>query len=151
VGIEDFIIGFAIGGIAAVICCDDKTKTKRKIRKRYVLPIFAALFLGAYFLGLSSFYATTIAAIVSAAVILFIHPELTKKAALSGAVMMAIGAIAYWIMLIAFPEFIERFWYLDGGGWYRYLVLGIPLGEFIWYFVIGAFIAALYGLFERDN
>lgn len=57
--------------------------------------------------------------------------------------MTLIGVGVYFILEILQPGFIRAVWILNGA-WYTKLIFGIPLGEYIFYFLIGMFIGPFY-------
>jgi len=150
-GIEDFLIGFAIGGIASVIYAvvfwkrNDTKKASLAFRSSYwFLLSFALLFLGLFYVvGLNSFYAATISYIVGIAIIVLKRSDLVLPSIGSGFLMLAFGMGTYYALFLFFPSYIHEFWYLSEG-WYSTLVFGVPLGEYVWYFLTGAFIGPLF-------
>lgn len=75
--------------------------------------------------------------------ILLRRKDLVLDSIMSGVLTMAIGTAVYFILYAAYPNFIEKFWYLPNF-WFSKLILGIPVGEYIWYFLVGMFIGPLY-------
>ncbi len=69
----------------------------------------------------------------------------------SGGLMLILGGIIYIIMQVMQPGFIQEFWYLNTGSWYEILFLGVPLGEYIWFFLAGAFIGPLYEYWQEGK
>jgi len=155
-GIEDFFIGFAIGGIASVVYAV-------AYRKKYVVPItrlslkrsyaflagFAALFLGLFYLaGVSSFYAAITAYSAGILFMFLARPDLIRMSIGSGVLMVLLGSVTYYLLFLPYPGYIREFWYLPEA-WYTTLVFGVPLGEYIWYFLTGAFIGPLFEFIEH--
>jgi len=153
IGFEDFFIGFAIGGIAAVIYefIFRKETVESKIDKKssyYFLGFFGFLFLSFfYILSLSSGYSVLFTYVISLGILLYQRPHLFYDSIISGIFLLVIGISIYWILMLLYPTYIQRFWHLPDV-WYAQLVLGIPLGEYIWYFLTGAFIGPLYEYIE---
>ena len=157
VGIEDFIIGFSIGGIASVIYIEMyhlKFKSehhflKMKSKKHYFMGdiflfTFALVFLGMFYIAhLSSFYSVVIAYLSGIGVMAFYRKDLILDSAVSGIIMLIMGFLIYCLLFLLYPEYILKFWYLRGN-WYSQLMFGIPLSEYIWFFFTGAFIGPLY-------
>lgn len=149
-GPEDYIIGFAIGGISSVIYKEifkknntTQSKAKNKIFCTLLILciiIFLAVF---YILKLGSALSVFISLLLGTSIILFYRKDLITASLVTGLLMVCIGTMVYWLLLIFQPGFIEDFWYLDNV-WYAKLILGIPLAEYLWYFLVGTFIGPLY-------
>lgn len=157
IGIEDFFIGFAIGGVAAVIYEELYHQRLRKQlalkgrhdEPRFILFVFPLLYLALIALaGLHSFYATAIALIVCTGYMLLRRPDLMRDAVLSGLSMTVIGISIYFLVLSIEPAYIRSYWYLPDR-WFASLLWGIPLAEYIWYFLVGAFVGPLYEYVKR--
>jgi len=160
IGIEDFLIGFFIGGLAAVIYEEvykKRIKLKKKTNKKpvstvYIFPIFIIIFFGSFYtLKINSFYSTMMAFLISTGIIWIKRKDLIKNSIISGILTMVIGVAIYFILLTIYPESIERFWYLEKGGWYRELLFGLPLGEYLFYLSAGAFIGPLYEYWKEGK
>ncbi len=148
VGVEDFLIGFFIGGIASVIyniIYKKKVKLKKRNYKRYILIVFVITFFGCfYFLKINSFYSSVIAFLSGILFIWIKRKDLIISSAITGFLLLIIGVGCYLILdNLLQPGVIKEFWYLKES-WYSSLLLGIPLGEYIWFFLAGAFIGPLY-------
>jgi hypothetical protein len=155
IGFEDFFIGFFIGGISAVIyeiVYSKKVKIKHpaNIRLHYILALFAFIFLGSfYILKINSFYSTSLAIFTALILMLIKRKDLIKDSLISGLLTLIIGVIIYFILMIIQPGYIERFWYLNDV-WYAKTFIGIPIAEYVWYFLIGMFIGPLYEYWQED-
>lgn len=57
--------------------------------------------------------------------------------------MLIIGSLLYWFLYLVYPTYFEDFWYL-GQYWWTNLFLGIPLEEYLWFFLTGSYIGPLY-------
>lgn len=157
IGIEDFIIGFSIGGIASVIYVElyhlkfksERSSLRMKSRKHYFMGdiflfTFALVFLGMFYIAhLSSFYSVIVAYLSGIIVMAFYRKDLMIDSFVSGIIMLFLGSAIYYFLFLLYPEYILKFWYLRES-WYTQLILGIPLGEYIWFFLTGAFIGPLY-------
>lgn len=162
VGIEDFILGFVIGGIAAV-CYEEFFKKKmyfrklsksKKVRdnKNFVLIILATIiifFINFSLLGVNSFYSTIIAFIIPLFLILFIRRDLVYDSLISGVLLTVISLISYIVVEWITPGYINIFWkqdFISG-----IMVLGIPIEDLIWFFFVGAFIGPLYEFWQEGR
>ena len=159
IGIADFLIGFFIGGVTAVIYEESYKKKiclKRKSKLMdskflQLIILFAAIFFGSFYIfNLSSFYSSVIAFIILIFIILLKRKDLIVDSIISGFLMLIIGTLIYFILQIIQPGFIEEFWYLENV-WYANLFLGIPIGEYIWYLLTGAFIGPLYEYWKEGK
>ncbi len=157
IGIEDFLIGFSIGGIAAVIY---EEIYRRRLRKGvggtlapsdpgFFLLLFPLLYLILFFLlELGSFYSVVVACLASIGFMLFSRRDLWRDSLMSGVIMLAIGSGVYFLLFLIKPDYIQQFWYLPDH-WYAQLLFGVPIGEYIWFFLIGAYIGPLYEYLKR--
>ena len=134
-GIEDFIYGFFIVGIASVVYEElfGKKFVKRKGRKksfsRFVLPALALYGLAFYlpvYLGLPSIYAALFSFAVLASVIVSIRHDLLMDALVSGLVVGSLTLLGFILFLKIYPAVVNRFWDLDGVN-----SLDLQLGHFV--------------------
>jgi hypothetical protein len=157
VGIEDFLMGFSNGGIAAVLY---EGIFKKRLLKRIkeannqgtlnicliLFFIIAFLFWG---LNITSFWASTIAMIIAAIYILYTRRDLFLNALASG-ILMAIASLPFYHVLIwFFPGFIHKTWmfqYLSG-----ITIIGIPFEDLIFYFLFGFIIGPLYEYWQNKR
>jgi hypothetical protein len=161
VGFEDFLFGACFGGIAAVayeVFFKRRIRIRRANRKvrtyeRYMLLcIFsssAALFLGLYFLGLTSFWASSLALLMPAGLMLLLRKDLIIDAIASGIIAVIAQWIAFWTVEIVTPGWIYHFWlyeHLSG-----IIVLYAPLEDVIWAFCAGMFIGPLYEFWKEEK
>ena len=159
IGVEDFLIGFFIGGVATIIY-EEIYKKKVRLKKRIkgngsnflsLLILFILLFFGSfYILKTDSFYSSVIAFIISISIIYIRRKDLILDSIISGILMLIIGILVYFLLFIIQPGFIKQFWYLNKV-WYAVLLFGIPIGEYIWYFLAGAFIGPLYEYWKEGK
>lgn len=156
IGIEDFLIGFAIGGIASIIY--EIVMKKRNVRAPSRQKIwrdsyaffgsFGFLFLILFYMfNIDSIHTTIIAYLISISVVLFLRNDLIIVSVISGIYMLCIGIGVYLLLFIPYPNYIKEFWFFSGH-WYEIGIFGIPLSEYLWYFLTGAFIGPLYEFIE---
>jgi len=162
IGIEDFLFGFVIGGIAAIIYSllfNKKIKTtkvkkiktqKRNINFLILLVLLASIFLLSFFvLKLNSLISTILAFIIPTLIIYIKRKDLVKDSLLSGILTLAISIIIYYILNLIMPGFFDEFWLFQNIG--RVMILGIPLEEHVWFFLAGAFIGPLYEYWKEGK
>jgi hypothetical protein len=153
IGIEDFVIGFCIGGIASVIYEEvyKKHLSKRKTyaigqSPNYILFLISfplVYFFLFYLFHLGSFLSSVITYSLGIGYMLYLRRDLANNALLSGIFMLLIGIGIYSLLFFVNPDYIKEFWFLPKQ-WYSASFLRIPIGEYIWYFLTGAFIGPLY-------
>jgi hypothetical protein len=151
IGIEDFIFGFSASGIAAVLYEEIYRKRLAPTHKHtlakggiFFLLAFALLFF--FFvnsLHLNAFYALLYSYIIGIGCISFYRHDLMYSSFSSGILMMFLSVLVYALLLSVFPHAIQDFWYLQGE-WYQQLIVGIPIEEYLFFFLTGAFIGPLY-------
>lgn len=151
VGIEDFLIGFAIGGVATALYEEiyhkrfsKKCVAKCRLAPHHFLLSFALLFLLLFYvLKLASVYATIFAYLICIFYMLRKRNDLISNAITSGLFMLIFGIGIYWLLFFLDPDYFQKYWFLRDN-WYSQLYMGIPIAEYIWYFLTGAFIGPLY-------
>tara|TARA_Y100000034_G_scaffold3490_1_gene4214 strand:+ start:1025 stop:1693 length:669 start_codon:yes stop_codon:yes gene_type:complete len=162
IGFEDFLFGFVVGGIAAIIYSymfNKKIKIKKKTKKiefkrnlNFALfgLIFAGLFFGSfYLLKLNTLYSSLIAFIIGILIIWIKRKDLIKNSILSGVLLLFIASIVYTITEFIFPGWIIAFWSFKNIP--NIILFNIPLDDFIWYFLAGAFIGPLYEYWQEGK
>jgi hypothetical protein len=160
IGIEDFIIGFAIGGIASVIYAEcyykryrpgSRQTPRRNMFGHLYLLSFAVCFLTLFYVvKLSSFYSTFIAYLIGIIFIILKRKDLLRDSIISGILMLILALIIYAILSAIYPGYIQTFWYLNGN-WYTQLIFGIPISEYFWFFLTGSFIGPLYEFVKNKH
>lgn len=150
IGIEDVMLGFSNGGIAAVLY--EEIFKKRLYRykganhKLGALLLILILFsITAYFFHLqklSSFVAGSIATIIAAGILIVQRRDLFYDALLTG-VCLAIATIPGFLILeLISPDFIEKTWLWGNLSGIR--IAAVPLEDLVFYFLSGLFIAPFY-------
>ena len=158
IGIEDFFQGFFVGGIAAIIY-EGIYKKKIRAKKNNRLFLHAVVMLlvanllflfSFYFLNLNSAYSSLIGMGFPIIYIWIKRRDLIKPSLVTGLLMTFIGAIIYSILFLILPNYFQRFWFLPNT-WYSYLILGIPLAEYMWFFLVGVFMGPLYEFWQEGR
>ena len=162
IGIEDFLFGFGIGGVASVIyghLFNKRVKIKKvkkiKEEKRnlnflFLISLSMIIFFGGFFiLGLNSFIGSILAWIIPTLIIYAKRPDLIKNSILSGVSLLVLSILGYHILNFITPGFFGEFWLFQNIG--QKIFLGIPLEEHLWFFVFGAFIGPLYEYWKEGK
>lgn len=149
VGIEDFLLGFSNGGIAAILyeaIFRKRFSEKRKVQHFNTFTICLILFFIIAFLfwglNITSFWASTTAMILAAAFLLFTRRDLFLNALMSGFLMALVSLPIYYILIWLFPGFVHKTWlsqYLSG-----ITITGIPVEDIVFYFLFGFIIGPFY-------
>lgn len=162
VGIEDFLFGFGIGGIASVIYehvfnkrvkikkVKEIKEQKRNINFLFLLALLFILFFGGFFIfNLNSFEAMLVSFIIPILIIYIKRKDLIKDSLVSGILVLMASIIGYHILNLITPGFFDEFWLFQNIG--RVIVLGIPLEEHIFYFLAGALLGPLYEYWKEGK
>nr|MBA4405087.1 hypothetical protein [Nanoarchaeum sp.] len=158
IGVEDFIFGFAFGGIAAIIyevMLRKKQKSKRKTNKRkqnnnliIVLLIMAFLFFGGFvFTNLNTFYLTLISFLVGTLIIFIQRKDLIYNSLLTGLLVTVMGVIVFTILGLLTPGWIDQFLLFQNIP--KLIVFNMALDDLVWFFVLGLFFGPLYEYFKE--
>ncbi|MEK6897704.1 MAG: lycopene cyclase domain-containing protein [Nanoarchaeota archaeon] len=161
IGIEDFLFGFGIGGVASVVYehlfnkrvkvkrAKELREEKRNINLLFLILLSLAIFFGGFFIGLNSFVGTTLAWIIPTLITYSKRPDLIKNSLLSGISLLILSILGYHILNFITPGFFDEFWLFQNIG--RIIILGIPLEEHVWFFTFGAFIGPLYEYWQEGK
>ena len=161
IGIEDFLFGFGIGGVASVVYehlfnkrvkvkrAKELREEKRNINLLFLILLSLAIFFGGFFIGLNSFVGTTLAWIIPTLITYSKRPDLIKNSLLSGISLLILSILGYHILNFITPGFFDEFWLFQNIG--RIIILGIPLEEHVWFFTFGAFIGPLYEYWKEGK
>ena len=154
-GIESFIFGFTVGGIASIIYEEvflkrvkvRKARKKEEIKKDERLFIIcfllAALFFGFfYLLGFNSFYASFPAFFIPIFIIWFKRRDLILDSLFSAVLLTIISFIFYIIPEMITPGWIASAWNFNTIS--GITILKIPIEDLIWFFLTGLYIGPLY-------
>jgi hypothetical protein len=156
IGVEDFIMGFTSGGIMATIY---EVVFKRGLYKRKLhhhvdagLTILLLLAQTTMFLfwgvGLTSFWASTFAMMLTALVVVFIRKDLIATSFLSGILMAFISFLFYLVILLLSKEWVDQT-YLRGISGIRFI--GVPIEEFVFWFMSGLVFGPFYEYWQGER
>jgi len=157
VGIEDILLGFTTGGIAAVAYEElfrrklYKTKIKNpKVEFLFILFLISILIcLLTWMFGLLSWVASSVAMIIGIVVLFFLRRDLTINALASGFFLMLATLPAYFLVMIVSPGWIERTWLFENLT--GKLFIGIPIEDVIFYFLMGFLVGPMYEVWMGDK
>jgi hypothetical protein len=150
IGIEDFILGIPVGGVAAVLY--EEIFRKRLYRRNpqmhsesiFLLLSLTFIFFLILFWGLhfTSFFACVVAFLIISAVLIFLRRDLFFCSIISGFLLTIIILPFYYFLMIFSPGFVE--------GTYQFKTLsgiritGIPIEELIFFFFLGCTTVLIY-------
>lgn len=133
VGVEDFFLGFFLGGIAAgahEMVTDDGSRLKTRgdtMRKILSIIGFAVVFYG---LGWSTVVSFFVAAGAFITMTYTTQPQLLREIPITMVVVLVASAVWFGFMSLLFPDFTETWYYTDKLlGIY---ILGGPIEDYIW-------------------
>jgi hypothetical protein len=158
VGIEDFLAGFGSGGIIAVAyevlfrkrLYHTRTKAAHQPSAFTVLLLIAFLMSWLFWgVGLTSFWASTVAMIAAAAVLFYFRRDLFLNGVLSGVLMAAISSLSYFTIMFLSPEWIPNTYLFDTLS--GHLLLGVPIEEFVFWFFAGLVFGPFYEYWQGER
>lgn len=155
VGLEDFLVGFASGGVAAVIY--EVVRFKKLVRHArtphhvsgfsilVVLAIISWLFWG---LGFHSFWAAVIAMCATASLMYVYRPDLIMNGVMSGAFLTLASLPFYLTIIVVAPGWIEATYDPSLSG---VAPLGIPIEEYVFWFLAGLVFGPFYEYWRGER
>lgn len=155
VGIEDFLIGFTSGGIAAVLFKEIfilKKSQKRTKNVSFALITFATIFLiGMSFftwvMHLSSFLSYSITMIFLYLIIIIQRKDLFLFSIINGFLVVIVMVIFIYLpIIILFPSWIKITWDLQELS--NIFVWKIPIEDIIFYFLLGLVVGPFYSYWK---
>lgn len=161
-GIEDFLFGFSIGGIASVVyehLFNKRVKIKKvkklKEQKRninflLVISTIPIVFYGSFFIfGINTFISSIFAFVIPTSIIYLKRKDLIKNSFFSGIFTVLIMFLVYQIIELIIPGFFESFFLFQNIG--HIIFLKIPLEEYIWFFLLGLLVGPLYEYWKEGK
>jgi hypothetical protein len=162
VGIEDFIFGFAVGGIASGIY-EEVFKKRVRIRKVtekkefqenknffiFSLSLAVIFFVSFFLLKINSFYSSIFAFTIPLIYMWLKRKDLIIDSLASGFLLMIISFLAFIILEYITPGWVQSAWYLENLS--GIIILKAPLEDIIWFFLAGAFIGPLYEFWKEGK
>jgi hypothetical protein len=153
--IENIILGFTNGGIAATLVMifykikDSGNREKNQSLLAGAMPLILAVLstsLFYWFFNLSSFYATLSGAFVTLAFVYFNRPDLVKISLINGVLMLVLAIPVYLAIIFVSPGWIEKTWLLDKLS--GMMILNIPIEDIVWYFLTGCIVVVIEPFFR---
>jgi len=157
-GLEDFLFGFFFSGSVASFyevtfnkAYTAKTKVPRfPVRFRYIALIFCSTFFGsALIFKMHSFTATVLAFGISIIFILVLRKDLIPNAIIGALFSCFLG-----FMFFAIPELLNTGWIASTWSFSNLsgnFVFHVPMEDFIWFLMAGAFIAPLHKFWKNNK
>ncbi len=156
-GVEDFLFGFWVAGVAAVIY-EEVFKKKvylRRPQKESQLIFSTAYWVGGvgilfygcfYLLHISSYWATVVALVPAILVIWLMRRDLIPDSVVTGLLMCAGGFLWFWTAELFSPGWVRHYWMLKNLS--GIIIFTAPLEDMTWVFLAGAFIGPLYEIWQ---
>lgn len=161
-GIESFLFGFTVGGLASVIYEEifkkklkktnsiKETSEKKNIRFS-ILSITGALsfIIPFYIFKINSFIASSIAMIIMITMIYYQRKDLIKNSIVSGIAVLISAFIIYSIMQSITPGWIDLFWVFKNTP--KIIFLNVPIDDIVWFFLFGALWGPIYEYWQNKK
>ena len=152
-GIESIIVCFTYGGICGVIyeSIFNKTGYKKRGLNLHISKIqlflsglagIIVMLLLEIFTPLNIIYTSSTALLIVSVFFILFRKDLLISSLLTGGISLILSLIVYWILLIPFPEFIDRVWIPETISNIRILL--IPIEEYFFHFALGMCLGAMY-------
>ncbi|MDD2445054.1 MAG: lycopene cyclase domain-containing protein [Candidatus Nanoarchaeia archaeon] len=162
IGIEDFLFGFAIGGIGSSIyeVIFKKTVKIKKINQKkrfnqnknillFGASIVVLLFITFFLMKLNSFYSSIISLGIPIIYMNVKRKDLILNSILSGFFLMLTSFLAFITVELITPGWINSAWFLENLS--GIIILTAPLEDLIWFFLMGMFIGPLYEFWKEGK
>jgi predicted neutral ceramidase superfamily lipid hydrolase len=154
-GIESFLFGFSISGIASVVYIHFFQKeVKLRKEKKTIYPLMVILLIGIfillftiYFLKINTIISSIITGLIMNLVIWIKRKDLIKSSIISGLLLVLLSSLFYLIPELIIPNWIDNTWYWNNLSGIS--IFKIPLEDLIWIFLTGAFIGPLYEYWQE--
>ena len=162
IGIEDFLFGFAIGGIGSSIyeVIFKKTVKIKKINQKkrfnqnknillFGASIVVLLFITFFLMKLNSFYSSIISLGIPIIYMNVKRKDLILNSILSGFFLMLTSFLAFITVELITLGWINSAWFLENLS--GIIILTAPLEDLIWFFLMGMFIGPLYEFWKEGK
>ena len=156
VGIEDFIMGFTTGGLMTTLyeVIFKRALYKRKLHHHISGGLTILFLLGQtmmwlfWGIGLTSFWASAVGMFLVAIIMIFIRKDLLFNSIISGILMMLVSTLFYGTVILISPQWLHQT-YLSGLSGIN--VVGIPIEEFIFWFMAGLVFGPFYEYWQGEK
>ena len=156
-GIESVIVCFTYGGICGVLYqfaankkVSEKTLYSDRIGMKYfslsILAGVVAILALEVLTDLNVIYTTTTGLFLSGILFTYIRRDLFMPSIYGGVLSTLVSMTVYWLLLIMYPEFFNRFWITSNLSDIK--ILWIPFEEYYFHFALGY---CLTGMYELKN
>lgn len=144
VGIEDFILGFAVGGMAAVIYEEifhkrlykfNRKQTHNKGALFYALIIIVVMSVFYKVFNYTSFWASTIAFGAGGLYLMWFRRDLIVAALVKGILMVLVSMPIYYAIIFFWPGWVDDTYLFETLSGTK--VTGIPIEELVFWFLFG--------------
>lgn len=157
IGVEDFLFGFFIGGIACVLYKEifHKFFLKRKDKHNWLWFVPASVVIsivilgGLITLGVNSIYASIFLFGIISLFIIFYRTDLTAEALGGGVSMLILIILFYSLFIQIFPDVFNRWWMLKNLT--GVFIFDIPVEELWWAFAFGTMAGPFYDLVRGNR
>ena len=160
--IEDFLYGFFLGGIAAVIAESfrskeltytllEKHKRMKRLRFFWVATLASiVMFYFTYFLlHINTFWISLFITFFVLGCIYYKRPDLLNHSLRAGFFLVIVNVVAYSIVNFLTPGWVEAFWYFKF--FPKLIILNVPLEDIFFYFAFGAAVGPLYEYWQEGR
>ncbi|KOS07846.1 hypothetical protein AM493_18625 [Flavobacterium akiainvivens] len=145
VSIEDFIFGFSVTGLAAVIYeaffninMQPVGKKRKKLFGQLFLGGVAAMMVCNVWLGINSIVVSCITFLVCTAIMIYIRPDLARRGLVSGLLMLVVVLPVYTFLFnLLNTTYWDKYWLLAQTKMGVTVLGHIPVTELCWYFSWG--------------
>ncbi len=162
VGIEDFLFGFTVGGIASVLY-EEVFKRKIRMRKKENLftkkkdlnnllvgGLLAIIFFGSfYILHLNTLFSSILGFGIPTLIMWIRRKDLILDSIASGILLMLVSFVVYSFVNLLTPGWVYEFWHFNNVP--NWVLFNVPIDDVIWYFFAGAFIGPLYEFWQEKK
>jgi hypothetical protein len=163
IGVEDLLMSIShlgIGVFGYMVFFNKKTDAMFDLKSQFLfhfLQRFALWFLLSFgttvfffhVLNFSSFVSTFVGMTVAAIYLLIKRLDLFMPMFWTGNLFLIIAIPIYLITNIAFPGAVQQVWYINNLT--GYIFFGIPLEDYIWYWMLGFFLGGAYPYLTKSK
>ncbi|MFA6518796.1 MAG: lycopene cyclase domain-containing protein [Candidatus Shapirobacteria bacterium] len=157
IGIEDILLGFSSGGVAASLyfyVFKNKLKTTDSISNKRLTFLIVLIsvclmlcFILVYIVNISSFLATIIFGLIFSTVIMFFNKSLIKAAFVNAILLVLLVVPIFQLMIFVSPGFIENTWMTENLMGTK--ILSVPIEDYVFYFLCGIVCFLIYPFLDE--